>query len=392
MNIQAASVQGVFDADHSPIGASGAHRYLACPGAVKASYGRADEPSDYAMEGTIAHHVGEVCLREGKDAWEFHGDVFGEIIVNDDMVCAVQSYVDFCRSIMLGSTGPEWIEEGVTVNSVHPFLHGTVDFASSNVACGHLDVVDFKYGVGIAVDADGNPQGRIYAMGILEAMENASQVEEINISIVQPRAVHSKGPIRTETIPVTTLLEWRQDVLIPGLEASKQDDAPRKSGPHCRFCPARSDCYQLLNDIMDPWTEFGATDPDKLSNEDLGSLLTTFERLGILKAALTKEALGRLTRGGEVPNVFLKAKGTHRKLKKGAEAHFKKKFGNSDDMFEDRKLKTPAALEKLSPEIKAEVAEWAQKPDGGYSLAFEGDDAPKISRKASDIFKGKTKD
>lgn len=364
---------------HSPIGASAAHRYINCPGSVAKSIGIHEEESEYALEGTIAHEVAEYCLKNQEDAWEHLNDG-----VPQEMVEAVQIYLDYCRNLFDSSSeDPDaYIEEPVCASSVHELLYGTCDFAvvSPNI----VTVVDFKYGAGIAVDAVGNPQGRIYARGLIDRLE--IRPRHIQIVIVQPRAVHTDGPIREEWLTLEELTTWENEVLKPALKAVDAKKPLVVPGDHCRFCPSRSRCEELANSIhIDE--EIMAEKPESFSDEELGRVLEKATRVQILVKALKSEALKRMLNGKQVPGQKLVKNKSDRVFKDGALEMADIMFG--DDAWAPKKLKSPAQMEKLV-DGKDFVSEWAYKPDTGLTIAPESDKREAVSRHAKDVFKDVT--
>ncbi len=401
--------QSVHSLAHSPIGPSSAHRYLKCPASVQASHNIPDESSPLAMEGTAAHELCEQCLLDGTDAWEHAGEQIGvedhngELVmfdVDDDMIAGVQMFLDYCRPFGpdrdAGTT--QWTSETrVVADSVHPLLSGRVDFNAVHFDSRELHVVDFKYGAGIVVEATGNPQGRIYALGTIDDLllklpypagtDNRPVVETIHITIVQPRAHHMDGPIRTEVISIYDLNGWVNDVLKPGIEAVKYDTENFQSGSWCRFCPRRATCIQLAVDVMGPIDAIseGITAKD-LDTETIQEFLAIKERFGILEKAISKEALNRITSGTKIAGYKLAKTNSHRVWKRDAQDAFDLMY-EDDECFEPRKLKSPAQLEKMSPHLKEFAKEHAFKPEGGFTIVPEDDNREGISRDAADIFK-----
>src|SRR5208282_3610174 len=149
---------------HSKLGASGAERWMNCPGSVallsELKLPESDEP-EYRKLGTAAHEVACICLRNAFDAWELIGQTY-ICLVDEDMVDAVQMYLDECRSLPEGDT---FIEYHVDAPEFHHDFYGTTDFAC--VSGTTLYVRDYKHGMGIAVDVENNPQIMYYAFGVL---------------------------------------------------------------------------------------------------------------------------------------------------------------------------------------------------------------------------------
>lgn len=265
---------------HSILGASGAHRWLICPGSIRVSAGMPNISSEYAMEGTAAHQLAEGCLRVNKDAVDYLGT---EIIVQkktftvtEEMTVAVQVFLDAVRADLMsvGDGADLLIEHKFKLDWLYPGLYGTND-AMVGEPFGILRVYDFKYGAGVVVDAEDNVQMMYYALGAARG----DAYEEVELVIVQPRAEHSEGPVRRCRMKVSELMRWADEVLLPGAKATEAEDAPLVLGEYCRFCPALAVCPSQQERAMVVAAEvFGAVpiappSPESMSPERLRKVL-----------------------------------------------------------------------------------------------------------------------
>ncbi|MGI9251301.1 MAG: DUF2800 domain-containing protein [Pseudohongiellaceae bacterium] len=392
---------------HSPLGASSAYRYLQCPGSVRVSWNIPETSSEWALEGTAAHKMAEQCLLEDLDAWELHGSMIGvegpggetDFTIHEatqEMVDGVQMFLDYVRP--LGPERPDsaWAAETkVVADSIHPLLRGTCDYSSYHMDSKDLWIVDFKYGAGIPVEAKGNAQGRIYALGAIDdimlkiASPNGPPVERVHIVIIQPRCHHPDGPIRYETLSIDQLQTWVNQELMPGLDRVRSPEPEFKSGSWCRFCPAKATCPRLTMDVVGPiyaMGEYAQFKPKELQVDDVEAFLGIGERFRILDKAMKSEAVQRMSTGVDIDGFKLVKNKTHRTWKPEAEEAFELLFGEDDDCFEPRKLKSPAQIEKLGSSFKKFAQEWAFSPEGGFTIASNDDKREGISRKAEDIF------
>lgn len=409
---------------HSSIGASGAKRWMACPGSVALSLGIVDPDSDHAAEGTAAHMLAETSLRTGFDAWNYIGMYVvpaqinhlppgiydaksmdyksnakaaekAGIPVTKDMADAVQVYLDWVRKEFKG-VNELLIEHRFHCPSIHPDFFGTTDLAAKIKRT--LYVTDYKHGVGIVVEAVDNEQGKYYAAGYLETFDAWQDIDEVVITIAQPRAFHRDGPIRSWTITRKDLAAWLEDKLIP---AMKKTEVSRDtvSGEHCRFCPARSHaCPQLLKDveefqimsekIMAAEAVKAGTGAKELNGEQLSRYLDLGTQIKIAFKAAQTTAFHRLSNGGKVPGYKLVAGKADRQFKKGAEAAAKKKFG--DAAYTEPKLKSPAQIEAL-PLGEKFTARWAEKPEGALQVVAITDSRTGISKDNKSAFTARPK-
>lgn len=241
---------------HYSRGASNSKRWMHCPGSIRECTGIPNKSSIYADEGTAAHFLAEQCLRQGKDASEFlHKEIglseerdafFVEVDdwenptfkVTEEMVEAVQVYLDTIQEVKSRNPGAEVrIEHKFHLGSIHPELGGTCDCVIV-LPFERLVVLDYKHGRGVAVDAEENSQAMIYALGAAITED----IEDVEIVIVQPRAIHREGPVRRWTISRADLMAWAEEVLRPAALATDDPTAPLAAGDHCKFCPAGAVC------------------------------------------------------------------------------------------------------------------------------------------------------
>jgi hypothetical protein len=355
-------------AAHSPLGASGAERWMNCPGSVallkRMDLPETDEP-EYRSRGTSAHSVGYECLTQGKDAWEFAGTEHGKHEADMEIMTAIQVYVDECREVVKEHPNGEVFHEfEIADPDFHPDFFGTLDFGLVDGTT--MYIRDYKHGAGIAVDAEWNPQIMYYSWGLLRRFPSVTAVD---LAIVQPRAFHTQGPIRRWTISAEALQCWALDELRPAMERTALDSS-LDAGPWCRFCPAKLVCPLMVS-------LFGAaatTDAKAVVKLDTKSLGRSYQYTAAVKSylkALEEETLRRLMAGDEVPGTKLVNKKANRIWKAGAEGYLWSEIG--DDVMTKPELRSPAQLEDLGPLAKKLVAEWAYTPVTGLTVALASD-------------------
>lgn len=377
--------------EHSPLGASGAYRWMKCPGSVMLARGTSSESSEFASLGTAAHEIGQYCLEEDRDAWELMGKpVTDTITVDDDMANAVQVYLDAIRKAHgKWNQGNGWVEREFYCSAIHEYFYGRADF--TGIIGDTLHVWDYKHGAGVVVDVIENPQGMYYAVGMLEDLALWDTVKTVVIHIVQPRGWHQDGVHRYWSIPTASLHQWMEDTLLPAMDTAmaSRDTA---SGEHCRFCPVRAyACPQLLADfdeleeLMNVLADKGGA--DELSDTQVGRLLTLFDVAKIYAREAEGTAFNRLQAGKKVPGRKLVNGRANRTWKDTAKGALKLAFGN--EAYE-RKLLTPAKIDKL-PGGEKLTAEHAFKPEGKLTVASSDDKRMEVSRDTKSMFKDETK-
>ena len=387
---------------HSPLGASGAERWMLCPGSVGLSDGVPPEEDDdeFSAPGQVAHALAEHCLRMSNDAWEFIGcdpsdlATLGEddptfssgILVDKDMADAVQVYLDTIRTWHPDrNQGNSWIERRFHCPEIHEYFYGQSDKTFYDAPARTLHIWDYKHGAGIVVDVKENVQTMYYGCGMLEDLQLWEEVDKVVLHIVQPRGFHFDGPVRTWAISTGELAVWLMEILIPAMDRALISRAT-KSGEHCRFCPVRGrECPQIMKDLTELEKLVAQTQAKALSAKDNARILTLMVPAMIARKQALKHATAQLNAGHKVPGWKLSKARTNRKFKDDAEAAAVEKFGKKQ-AFTVPALKSPAQIDAL-PEGNAFTARYAFKPDGGETVVPEGDSRMAVSKDTKAGFK-----
>jgi hypothetical protein len=218
---------------HSRFGASATHRWMRCPGSVKATEGMPNPSSPFAQEGTMLHEVAANTL-EGLPH---------EYALTDEQQEVVDLYVNLVRAEAEGGT--LFVEQKFKLPH-HPEFWGTADAV---IDCGNvLKVIDLKAGRGVAVEADYagkiNPQLGFYALGAMASL-GKWEWDWVEIIIVQPRL----GGVKRRTVDVLELADLGAE-LVAAAKLAESDDPPFAAGSHCKFCLARATCPTLRDEVM----------------------------------------------------------------------------------------------------------------------------------------------
>lgn len=358
---------------HSPLGASGAERWMNCPGSVALlnhlHLPPSDDP-DYRKDGSAAHEAAAAVLQNDLETWEVVGATYEGVEITAEMSDAIHVYVEECRSIMAEAKaegGRIFIEEKMHHPQVHKMYFGTVDFAAVIPSQRLLKVRDYKHGEGIVVEPYWNAQFLYYAYGILLLYPD---VDTIEVGVVQPRIWHEDGPVRTFTLTAQQLRDWVQQELVPAMNATEVDGS-LDAGKWCRFCPAKLVC-PLQKALFGAAMRADPREIVNLSDEEFGRNYQYIDAVKQYIAAAEKEAYRRLyTLGRTIEEIKLVHKKANRVFKTEAETVFKARYG--DKAYSPAKLKSPAEMEKLDPEAKKLVKEWAFTPESGLTVALKAD-------------------
>lgn len=410
-------------AKHAKLGASAAYRWMNCPGSVRVIDAlppeERDRTSSHAEQGSAAHALGEECLRQGKDAEAFLGcvvakhdrtgdyvvmppefpcDARTDYVVDEEMADAVQVYLDEVRRHLERLPAAELlVEERVAPLPSRPTMFGTADAIIHDVVDGELVVGDYKHGAGVVVTTSGQVQARFYALGALRRVGEAA-VERVTLFIAQPRAPHADGPIRPETIDPAELLAFG-DELEAAAARTEDPDAPLAAGEWCRFCPAAGGCPELrrrafeeaagdFSDDMLPATvepERRLPLPDSQDPELLARALNAVPMIDAWCREVEGLAQRQMERGVSLPGWKLVRKRANRRWMdaKAVETALRNRKGVKVGDVYDRKLRSPAKLEKVKTIGKEWVERHCYRPDGELTVARADDPRPAAALPAS---------
>lgn len=370
---------------HSKYAASSSERWLNCPGSVTlCELAPPQVSSQYADEGTKAHDLAEKMLRDDKN-----------IVVSDydkEMLDHAYSYSKYVNKLQKETHGTLMIETKVSLDFIHPDMFGTLDAAIVD-HFNTLHIIDFKYGQGYAVEAKNNPQLLYYAVGI--AHKFSWNFETIKLHIVQPRAFHDLGPIRTWEIP-TEALKLFASALSLGVKNALEKPTSYNTGSWCKWCPALSICPQAKKIALeDAKTDFNDLpvfpEPQKLIAPEISSILKKADVVEMWIDAVRKHAFDLMNKGVEIEGFKLVQKRAIRKWKDENAAKEKlETMCISDSEFEsflDISLKSPTQVEKQDEEFYMELLDFVSQESTGLTIVPDSDKRPAIAVGPHEDFK-----
>lgn len=224
--------------NHAVLSASGAHRWLNCLPSARLELEFANNESNAAAEGTAAHAL---CEHKLKKALHMRSKRPVSVYNTDEMEEHSDAYVDFVMEQLelakQSCTDPLiLIEQRLDFSCYVPQGFGTGDCII--IADKKLHIIDFKYGMGVLVDAVNNPQMKLYALGALEIYDSLYDIEEVSMTIFQPR----RENVSTWTIPVKELKDWAENELKPKAKKAYDGEGEYLTGEWCTFCRAAVKC------------------------------------------------------------------------------------------------------------------------------------------------------
>lgn len=375
---------------------SAADRWINCPGSqvIIERDGIQSTESEYAKEGTLAHHYGEKLLEihfRGSDPEYIRAlDVLKQD--NSEMYEYVRNYrdyiIDLCDS--MAATDTIGIEGRLSLRD--DCTGGTCDFYAADSK--KLVVVDLKYGAGIPVPVEDNPQLKIYAIGAIR--ETGFKGDHIETHIFQPRRPDENGNAgRFWTYTRKDLLDFNTFLIdhLAGFDNGRHKADDLKMGPWCRksFCPLVVTCpahhAALMEatalDFADVPAAFQPPSVAELTDEKIAFIFDVRKRIEDFLSEVEKEALTRAMNGRSIPGYKVVQSEGNRVIKDQAE--FLKVFSGiipGKDLYEPMKLKSPAQLEKIIG--KTQIAPFTMRPPRGPVLVPLDDKRPEY-RTGSDF-------
>ena len=358
-------------AQHSNIvGGSTAKRVIACPGSVALVQQMPPKPSSaYADEGTLLHHVIAAVLETGKPPEEFLGTFYNGIELTEDrlerkLLPALAALDEIDPDKMMEYD----VEKVVGFGDVIPGVFGSADVVGRIGNRGIL--VDWKFGDGVAVEAEENPQAMFYIAAALHTAATKwafKDVEAIDVYIVQPPFV------KKWTTDLARIKRFEADLIL-AVRASEQPDAPLATGDHCRWCAAKSVCPLVTGAVA-------RADRAALKTINVDDLAAALDRIELVKGWIKDaEELAQtlLENGTDVPGYKLVAKRATRQWasETAALTSLAEAGCSAEELTE---LKSPAQVEKVLKKRKIDMPEGLiTAVSSGSTLASADDPRPAV--------------
>ena len=226
---------------HAACSPSSANMWLACPASVTKTAGLTRPSSKFAKEGTAAHAVAEMII---------NGDIFlpdkvtvegDEYVVSPGMCRALNPYVSYVQSLEKMPGAWVTLEQRLVVPGTHGMVWGTLDCGAcvDGFSLPRIYVADLKFGKGVAVDPS-SPQLKFYALALAHHYKMTHRRAPVTLTICQPRI--GGEPLRHHKTTLGALMDWRDSVVMPAVEAIKGGDQTEVAGAHCRWCVRKTEC------------------------------------------------------------------------------------------------------------------------------------------------------
>ena len=375
---------------HARLNASSSHRWMMCPPSVKLSEQFADKPSPYAEEGTFLHELCELKLHR------YLGDMVPELIeeqyaehrdndfYSDEAESVTDEYVAFCietiEAVRLSCPDPLiMVEHRLDYSEYVPYGFGTGDLVI--VADGVIEVIDFKGGRGVRVDANRNSQLMLYGLGALLEFDPLYDIHTVRMTIVQPRLSNTS----TYEITAQELIRWAETEVRPKAMLAYEGAGEFCAGEWCRFCKARYTCRKRSEYHM-RLAEHDFRQPDLLSDEEIADILPVADSLNSWVQDLLAYATQAAVNGKSWPGYKLVAGRTVRKYTSEAEVIKAATEAGYTDIYKTTLLGVGDLEKRMGRKRFGEVlGKFIIKPAGAPTLVPETDARKPYSDAASDF-------
>lgn len=372
---------------HAYLSASASHRWLACPPSAKLCASIPDQASEYAQQGTDCHELCAYLVEKalGRDvpdptesltyydaemqncAEEYRNYVLEQIeaakeFCKDPQVM-IEQRLDFSR----------WVENGF----------GTGDCVI--VADEVLQIIDYKHGLGVLVSAGddehgGNSQMMCYALGALEVFGDIYDINQIKMTIFQPR----RDNIGTYTISRDNLLKWADEVLAPTAQLAYVGEGKFKAGDHCQFCKVKATCRKRAEYNLE-LAKYDFEMPATLDNTEIAAILEKVDEMISWGNDIKEYALKQAQSGVHFEGWKVVEGRSNRKYTDEKAVAFKVKDAGFDPY--EKKLLGVTAMSTLLGKKKFEelLGELIYKPPGKPALVPESDKRPAMNTAIEDF-------
>lgn len=374
---------------HAVLPPSSAFRWINCTPSALINAAEGDGgSSDAAKEGSAAHALAEHKLKRLLKirSRRPHSDYD-----SDEMEECTDAYAAFVME-QVGNAKEHCpdpvvlVEQQLDLGTYIPEGFGTADCLIA--ADDELTVIDLKYGKGIIVDAEKNPQMMIYALGAVDLFLGLYQFETVNMNIFQPRREHYS----TWTISVQDLLKWAEEVLTPKASIALEGSGEFAAGDWCVFCKNAPICRaRAMKYLQLTQKEFAFKSPAALTDDEIGAVLIQADELARWAGDVLEYAQEQAIDHGKHFQGFKVCEG--RSVRKfsdlDAVAEAAKKAGYED--IWDKKLISLTGFEKLMGKQKFQeiLGEYVVKPKGKLVLVPESDARPAVDIGSAEMdFKG----
>jgi hypothetical protein len=360
---------------HALLSASSSHRWLNCPPSARLGEKYEDKGSSYAAEGTEAHTLCEYKLKTALGI-RTKDPTTSLTYYSEEMEECANGYAAYIMELV--ETAKQdcadpvvLIEQRLDFSKYVEGGFGTGDCVI--IADGTLNVIDFKMGAGVLIEADDNPQMKLYALGALELFDGIYDIDTVSMTIYQPR----RDNISTHTVFKESLYQWAAETLKPIAELAYDGEGEFRCGDWCQFCKAKHDCRKRAEQNLE-LAKYEFKLPPLLEDDEIESILGKIDDLVSWASDIKDYALQSALSG------------KHWSGWKLVEGRSNRRYTNDQAVAEtvsaagfdpyEHKVMGITAMEKVLGKVRFSelLGGLIEKPQGKPTLVPEGDKRPAI--------------
>lgn len=362
--------------NHAILSASSSHRWLHCLPSARLELEFDNTSGTAAEEGSAAHALSEhklkkaLHIRSKRPISEYDSDEMEEC--TDAYVDFVMEQVELAKQIC--NDPIVLIEQRLDFSCYVPDGFGTGDCLI--ISDDRLHIVDFKYGMGVLVDAVDNPQMKLYALGALEIYDSLYDINEVSMTIFQPR----RENVSTWTVPVDELKDWAEDELKPKAVKAYNGEGEYIPGEWCTFCRAAVRCRARAEEKLRlAQTEFKM--PPLLTDNEIEEILFILPDLTKWANEITAYATYAAVNHGKEWNGFKVVEGRSVRKYKDEDAIAEKAVASGFKDIYRKSLIPMTEMQKLMGKTKFEeiLGDLIYKPPGKPTLVPNSDKRPAMN-------------
>lgn len=366
---------------HAILSPSGASRWLNCTPSARLEQHFPDSSGEAAKEGTLAHELGELLLRNHlgmistPEANEKTQSILADPLYTSDMLDHASNYAAFVIEVYEAAKKQTkdaviQIEASLNLTDYVPEGFGTGDTVI--IADGTMDIIDLKYGKGVQVSGENNKQMMLYALGALREFDYMYDIRTVRMTIYQPR-MDNISPFE---MSVADLQAWAENELKPLAQLAFDGRGEFKVGDHCRFCRAKAQCKANAEENL-KLAKYDFAEGMLLTDDEISDILSRASAFKTWLASIEEMALEEAIENGKQWPGFKLVEGRSNRIYSDEEkvAQELVKNGFNEDQIYTKKILGITAMEKTITKklFESLLGDLVIKPQGKPTLVPESD-------------------
>lgn len=362
---------------HAILSASGAHKWLVCTPSARLEEKYPNRTSEYMAEGTLAHAIAEFKVRSyflepiTKSTYTRRINKFRkEQYFNAEMLNTTDTYLEFVKGIAMSTQHKPFVavEMQVDYSEWVPEGFGTADCIL--ISGDTLHVIDYKHGKGVKVEAEENPQMKLYALGAYNKYKLFYAIQNVEMHIIQPRIDN----ISSYKLALKDLLAWAENTVKPQAQKAWAGVGEFVQGEHCRFCKVKNCEFRAKQNmkVVEEIQKISGT----LAPSEIGEILTKTDGIEQWIKDLKGYALEQILEGINIPGWKAVEGKSNRKIVDIDKAfEILEANGYDQAILYEKKPLSLTALEKVvgKKQLTDAIGDYIEKPKGAPTLAKESD-------------------